>query len=152
MPRNFRPITLTQKLKPEEWERLSQPRADACNLWIDRLVAEAQKKISGEGHCISQRYGRPWALWAALSQCGDKVLRIRYADKETNYCARCQTGGKVLADRSLSRLLGSDWPRTLEELEALRRGSATDMREPYSPRHRPEAGAVQIVVDLNSIS
>ena len=50
-----------------------------------------------------------------------RFLRIRYADKETNYCARCQTGGKVLADRSLSRLLGSDWPRTLEELEALKK-------------------------------
>ena len=53
-------------------------------------------------------------------RCGEKVLRIRYADNETNYCARCQTGGKVLADRSLSRLLGSEWPRTLEELEALK--------------------------------
>ena len=54
-------------------------------------------------------------------RCGAEVLRIRYADNETNYCARCQTGGKVLADRGLSRLLGSDWPRTLDELEALRR-------------------------------
>ncbi len=59
------------------------------------------------------RYGQPCPV------CGEKVLRIRYADNETNYCAKCQTGGKVLADRGLSRLLGSDWPRTLEELEAL---------------------------------
>jgi formamidopyrimidine-DNA glycosylase len=54
-------------------------------------------------------------------RCGRPVQRIRYADNETNYCAECQTGGKVLADRSLSRLLGSDWPRTLEELEALKK-------------------------------
>jgi formamidopyrimidine-DNA glycosylase len=54
-------------------------------------------------------------------RCGEKIQRIRYADNETNYCAKCQTGGKVLADRSLSRLLGSDWPRTLDELEALKK-------------------------------
>jgi formamidopyrimidine-DNA glycosylase len=64
---------------------------------------------------VHGRYGQ------ACPVCGEKVLRIRYADNETNYCARCQTGGKVLADRGLSRLLGADWPRTLEELEALKR-------------------------------
>ena len=57
----------------------------------------------------------------ASRRCGEPVQRIRYADKETNYCARCQTGGKLLADRGLSRLLGADWPRTLDELEALKR-------------------------------
>jgi formamidopyrimidine-DNA glycosylase len=62
---------------------------------------------------VHGRYGQP------CPACGEKVLRIRYADNETNYCAKCQTGGKVLADRGLSRLLGTDWPRTLEELEAL---------------------------------
>jgi formamidopyrimidine-DNA glycosylase len=64
---------------------------------------------------VHGRYGQP------CPQCGEKILRIRYADNETNYCARCQTGGAVLADRSLSRLFGSEWPRTLEELEALKR-------------------------------
>jgi formamidopyrimidine-DNA glycosylase len=54
-------------------------------------------------------------------RCGEKIQRIRYADNETNYCAHCQTAGRVLADRSLSRLLGNDWPRTLEELESLKR-------------------------------
>ena len=115
------PVALTQKLKTEEWERLFAATQTALQLWINRLVAEAEKKFP-EGvtafrpeMAVHGRYGQP------CPRCGDKVLRIRYADKETNYCARCQTGGKVLADRSLSRLLGSDWPRTLEELEALKR-------------------------------
>jgi formamidopyrimidine-DNA glycosylase len=115
------PVALTQKLKPEEWERLFETTRSTLRGWIDRLVAEAEKDFP-EGvtafrpdMAVHGRYGQP------CPRCGDKVLRIRYADKETNYCARCQTGGKVLADRSLSRLLGSDWPRTLEELEALKR-------------------------------
>lgn len=115
------PIALTQKLKPEEWERLFAASRETLQLWIDRLRAEAKvsfpEKVTAfrEGMAVHGRYGEP------CPQCGEKVLRIRYADKETNYCARCQTGGKVLADRSLSRLLGSDWPRTLDELEALKR-------------------------------
>ena len=64
---------------------------------------------------VHGRYGKPCPV------CGTTVQRIRYADKETNYCAKCQTGGKLLADRSLSRLLGEDWPRTLEELEVLKK-------------------------------
>lgn len=115
------PVALTQKLKPEEWERLFEATRTTLRAWIDRLVAEAEKEFP-EGvtafrpdMAVHGRYGQP------CPRCGDKVLRIRYADKETNYCARCQTGGKVLADRSLSRLLGSDWPRTLDELEALKR-------------------------------
>ena len=115
------PVALTQKLKPEEWQRLFVATQSTLRLWTDRLVAEAEKAFP-EGvtafrpeMAVHGRYGLP------CPRCGDKVLRIRYADKETNYCARCQTGGKVLADRSLSRLLGSDWPRTLEELEALKR-------------------------------
>jgi formamidopyrimidine-DNA glycosylase len=115
------PVALTQKLKPEEWERLFEATRTTLHNWIDRLVGEAEKEFP-EGvtafrpdMAVHGRYGQP------CPRCGDKVLRIRYADKETNYCARCQTGGKVLADRSLSRLLGSDWPRTLEELEALKR-------------------------------
>jgi formamidopyrimidine-DNA glycosylase len=115
------PIALTQKLKPEEWKRLWMAARQTLELWIARLQAEAEKafpeKVTAfrKEMAVHGRYGEP------CPRCGDKVLRIRYADKETNYCARCQTGGKVLADRSLSRLLGSDWPRTLEELEALTR-------------------------------
>jgi formamidopyrimidine-DNA glycosylase len=115
------PIMLTQKLKTEEWERLFAASRNTIAFWVDRLRAEANEKFPEkvtafrEGMAVHGRYGEP------CPRCGDKVLRIRYADKETNYCARCQTGGKVLADRSLSRLLGSDWPRTLEELESLKR-------------------------------
>jgi formamidopyrimidine-DNA glycosylase len=115
------PVTMTKKLKPDEWERLFSATQNTLKLWMDRLVAEAQKEFP-EGvtafrpeMAVHGRYGQP------CPRCGEKVLRIRYADKETNYCARCQTGGKVLADRSLSRLLGSDWPRTLDELEALKK-------------------------------
>ena len=115
------PLTLTQKMKSEEWERLFAATRNTLEFWIDRLLEEAKsafpEKVTAfrNGMAVHGRYGEP------CPRCGDKVLRIRYADKETNYCARCQTGGKVLADRSLSRLLGSDWPRTLEELEALKR-------------------------------
>lgn len=115
------PLTLTQKLKPQDWEKLFAATKHTLQFWIDRLHAEATaafpEKVTAfrKGMAVHGRYGEP------CPRCGDKVLRIRYADKETNYCAQCQTGGKVLADRSLSRLLGSDWPRTLEELEALKR-------------------------------
>jgi formamidopyrimidine-DNA glycosylase len=115
------PLTLTQKLAPDEWKRLFAATRQTLKFWVDRLQAEAKsdfpEKVTAfrKGMAVHGRYGEP------CPRCGDAVLRIRYADKETNYCARCQTGGKVLADRSLSRLLGSDWPRTLEELEALKR-------------------------------
>jgi formamidopyrimidine-DNA glycosylase len=115
------PIALTHQLEPEEWERLFAATRNTLDLWVKRLRAEAEagfpEKVTAfrEGMTVHGRYGEP------CPRCGDKVLRIRYADKETNYCARCQTRGKVLADRSLSRLLGKDWPRTLEELEALKR-------------------------------
>jgi formamidopyrimidine-DNA glycosylase len=115
------PVTLTQKLTAAEWERLFAATRSALQLWIDRLCAEAKTKFPEkvtafrEAMAVHGRYGQP------CPRCGEKILRIRYADKETNYCAKCQTGGKVLADRSLSRLLGSDWPRTLEELEGLKK-------------------------------
>jgi formamidopyrimidine-DNA glycosylase len=115
------PLTHTQKLKPPDLEKLFKATKHTLKLWTDKLRAEATaafpEKVTAfrKGMTVHGRYGEP------CPRCGDKVLRIRYADKETNYCAQCQTGGKVLADRSLSRLLGSDWPRTLEELEALKR-------------------------------
>jgi formamidopyrimidine-DNA glycosylase len=115
------PIALTHKLKPEEWQRLFSAARQTLEFWIKRLRDEAKaafpEKVTAfrKGMAVHGRYGEP------CPRCGEKVLRIRYADKETNYCARCQTGGKVLADRGLSRLLGSDWPRTLDELEALKR-------------------------------
>jgi formamidopyrimidine-DNA glycosylase len=115
------PISLTRKLSAKEWERLFVAARQTLQLWIERLRTEAMvrfpEKVTAfrKGMAVHGRYGEP------CPRCGEKVLRIRYADKETNYCARCQTGGKVLADRGLSRLLGSDWPRTLEDLEALTR-------------------------------
>jgi formamidopyrimidine-DNA glycosylase len=115
------PLALTQKLKPDEWDRLFAATRETLQLWIDRLRTEAHRafpeKVTAfrEGMAVHGRYGEP------CPRCGEPIQRIRYADNETNYCARCQTGGKVLADRSLSRLLGSDWPRTLDELEALKR-------------------------------
>jgi formamidopyrimidine-DNA glycosylase len=115
------PLAQTQKLKPEEWERLFIATRQTLQLWIDRLRAEARERFPEKvtafraGMAVHGRYGKPCPV------CGEKILRIRYADNETNYCARCQTRGKILADRGLSRLLGSDWPRSLEELEVLHR-------------------------------
>jgi formamidopyrimidine-DNA glycosylase len=115
------PVTLTHKLQPQEWERLFAATRDTLKLWMDRLRAEAEagfpEKVTAfrKDMAVHGRYGEP------CPRCGEKIQRIRYADNETNYCARCQTGGKLLADRSLSRLLRSDWPRTLEALESLKR-------------------------------
>jgi formamidopyrimidine-DNA glycosylase len=115
------PTTLTHKLKPEDWTRLFDATCFTLSSWIDRLVAEAKVKFP-EGvtafrpeMAVHGRFGQP------CPRCGAPIQRIRYADNETDYCPPCQTGGKLLADRSLSRLLGSDWPRTLDELEALKR-------------------------------
>lgn len=114
------PIALTHKLQPEEWQRLFEATHLTLQLWIDRLQTEAGSDFPENvtafhpAMAVHGRYGQP------CPRCSEKVLRIRYADNETNYCARCQTGGAVLADRSLSRLFGSEWPRTLEELEALK--------------------------------
>jgi len=115
------PIAFTHKLKPDEWERLFAATRSTLTLWIDRLAAEAKAKFP-EGvtafrpqMAVHGRFGQP------CPRCASPIQRIRYADNETDYCATCQTGRKVLADRSLSRLLGSDWPRTLDELEALKR-------------------------------
>ncbi len=115
------PVTLTHKLGADEWEKLFVTTRQTLKLWIDRLRAEAEagfpEKVTAfrKDMAVHGRYGEP------CPRCGEKIQRIRYADNETNYCARCQTGGRVLADRSLSRLLRSDWPRTLEALEALKR-------------------------------
>jgi formamidopyrimidine-DNA glycosylase len=115
------PVALTSKLNTEEWQRLFTATRETLKLWIDRLGAEAAasfpEKVTAfrKDMAVHGRYGGP------CPRCGQKIQRIRYADNETNYCAQCQTGGRVLADRSLSRLLRSDWPKTLEALEALKR-------------------------------
>jgi formamidopyrimidine-DNA glycosylase len=111
------PVAMTSRLTPEEIARLHQAVKDTLTDWIVRLRLEAggkfPEKVTAfrEGMAAHGRYGQPCPV------CGAKIQRIRYADRETNYCPKCQTGGKLLADRGLSRLLKEDWPRTLEEME-----------------------------------
>jgi len=115
------PIAMTQKLTAQEVERLYDATRATLLEWTERLRAEAAgafpEKVTAfrPGMAVHGRYGQP------CPRCGSKVQRIRYASNETNYCARCQTGGRLLADRAFSRLLHEDWPRTLDELEALRK-------------------------------
>lgn len=115
------PVTLTQKLKREEWERFFAATRQTLQTWTKRLGAEAVKAFPEKVTAFRPEMAVHGRFNQPCPRCGEKVQRIRYADNETNYCAKCQTGGKVLADRSLSRLLGSDWPRTLEELESLKK-------------------------------
>lgn len=115
------PITQTHKLKPEEWERLYAATRNVLTEWIDRLKKEAKKTFPERVTAFRPEFAAHGRFGQPCPRCGQPIQRIRYADNETNYCAQCQTGGKVLADRSLSRLLGTDWPRTLDELEALKR-------------------------------
>ncbi len=111
------PFLLTGKLSDAEIARLHAATQQTTRLWIDRLRAEVgskfPEKVSAfkEGMAVHGRYKQPCPV------CGSPVQRIRYANNEANYCATCQTGGRVLADRSLSRLLKADWPRSLEEWE-----------------------------------
>ncbi|PYU74601.1 MAG: formamidopyrimidine-DNA glycosylase, partial [Acidobacteria bacterium] len=117
------PITLTHKLEPHEWERLFAATRHTLEFWTDRLRSETESGFPEmvtafrKDMAVHGRYGEP------CLRCGEKIQRIRYADNETNYCARCQTGEKVLADRSLSRLLRSDCNR---------------ISEMYGPPLRPE--------------
>ena len=113
------PLALTQKLKPDEIARLFEAVRSTLARWTDQLRKETgdafPEKVTAfrEGMAVHGRYKEP------CPRCGSKVQRIRYAANETNYCPHCQTGGKLLADRALSRLLREDWPKTPEELELL---------------------------------
>jgi len=115
------PVTLTHKLGDLESERLFDATRGTLQLWIDRLRQETgggfPEKVTAfrPEMAVHGRFGQP------CPRCGQKIQRIRYADNETDYCPQCQTGGKLLADRGLSRLLGKDWPRTLDELELMKR-------------------------------
>jgi formamidopyrimidine-DNA glycosylase len=115
------PIALSQRLEREEIERLFAMIRETLMEWTEKLRVEAKgefpEKVTAfrEGMAVHGRYGQP------CPRCGARVQRIRYAENETNYCPRCQTAGRLLADRALSRILKQDWPRTVEELEALTR-------------------------------
>lgn len=111
------PLAWTRRLSEAEVARLFEASRATLTEWVARLTAEAAERFPErvtafrEGMAVHGRYGRP------CPDCGSPIQRIVYAETETHYCARCQTGGRLLADRALSRLLRSDWPRTLEELE-----------------------------------
>jgi len=117
------PIALTQKLTSQEWERLHAATRDTLHGWIERLQAEAQdgfpESVTAfrKEMAVHGRHGQPCPV------CGQPVQRIRYADNETNYCPGCQTGGKILADRALSRLLGGDWPQKAAAWPSDRQGT-----------------------------
>jgi formamidopyrimidine-DNA glycosylase len=115
------PILQTQKMTDDQWNRLYAATRETLKLWMDRLGTEAKKDFPEKVTAFRPEMATHGKFGKPCPRCGEKIQRIRYADKETNYCAKCQTGGKLLADRSLSRLLGDDWPRTLEELETLKR-------------------------------
>jgi len=111
------PVLLTQRMKPEEIARLYGATRETLISWTEKLRAETGDKFPEKvtafrpGMAVHGRYRE------ACPRCGTKVQRIRYKENETNYCPQCQTGGKLLADRALSRLLREDWPRSLEEME-----------------------------------
>jgi formamidopyrimidine-DNA glycosylase len=111
------PVMLTQRMKAEEIARLYQATQETLTGWTDKLRVETggkfPEKVSAfrPGMAVHGRYRQP------CPRCGMKIQRIRYASNETNYCPQCQTGGKLLADRALSRLLREDWPRSLDEME-----------------------------------
>jgi formamidopyrimidine-DNA glycosylase len=111
------PLALTSRMSDEEIARLYEATRATLQDWIARLGRETgddfPEKVTAfrEGMAVHGRYGKP------CPECGSPVQRIRYADNETNYCARCQTGGRLLADRAMSRLLKKDWPRSIDEVE-----------------------------------
>lgn len=113
------PLRLSQALSDEEAKRLYRATVDTLTLWRDRLLSEFKNKFPGPGDVTAFR--PDYAVHGRFGQlcpvCGRKVQRIAYAENETNYCAQCQNEGRMLADRSLSRLLKSDWPKTIEEME-----------------------------------
>jgi formamidopyrimidine-DNA glycosylase len=116
------PVRLTRAMTDEEIKRLHEATLATLREWTERLARDAgddfPEKVTAfrEEMAVHGRFRKP------CPECGAPVQRIAYADNESNYCAKCQTGGKLLADRSLSRLMKGDWPKTVEELEAKRRG------------------------------
>jgi len=124
------PARLTRQLTEEEVARLHAAAREVLEQWTDRFVAEARERFPErvtafrEGMAVHGRYGKPCPV------CGAPVQRVVYAENEANYCATCQTGGRLLADRALSQLLRRDWPRTLEELEERKKGAGAGSASP----------------------
>jgi len=124
------PVALSQRLDDEEVRRLHESTREVLRTWTERLRAQAgsgfPEKVTAfrEGMAVHGRYRKP------CPDCGSPVQRIVHADNETNYCPTCQTGGRLLADRSLSRLLKEDWPRSLEEMEEARAATRNRMQGP----------------------
>jgi formamidopyrimidine-DNA glycosylase len=122
------PVALSQRLDDDEVRRLYESTRDVLRTWTERLRAEAgagfPEKVTAfrQGMAVHGRYRKP------CPDCGSPVQRIVHADNETNYCPTCQTGGRLLADRSLSRLLKEDWPRSLEEMEEARAATRSRMQ------------------------
>jgi formamidopyrimidine-DNA glycosylase len=111
------PTTLTQKMKDEDVARLFEATRVTLREWLERLRAEAGEGFPEKVTAFRPEMAVHGKYKQACPRCGSKIQRIKYASNETNYCATCQTGGKLLADRAFSRLLREDWPKTLEELE-----------------------------------
>ncbi|HEX4337473.1 MAG TPA: DNA-formamidopyrimidine glycosylase family protein [Polyangiaceae bacterium] len=147
------PVKLTSRLTPEEIARLYEACRASLTAWMDRLRREAgdgfPEKVTAfrPDMAVHGKYGQPCPV------CGTKVQRIRYASNEVNYCPRCQTDGKVLADRGLSRLLGTDWPRSIdefEEIEATRATTHTPAKESAPVKAAPPAKAGAVPVEKKS--
>jgi formamidopyrimidine-DNA glycosylase len=127
------PVMLTQRMETGEITRLHEATKQTLKHWTEKLRAEASDKFPEKvtafrpGMAVHGRYREPCLV------CGTKIQRIRYASNETNYCPRCQTGGKLLADRALSRLLREDWPRSLEDMEEKHRSRSESKKGNDSP-------------------
>lgn len=120
------PLRLTHRLNDEEIERLRAATRSSLTEWAARLIGEAGDDFPAKVTAFHPAMAAHGKYREPCAQCGTPIQRIVYATRETNYCPTCQTGGRVLADRALSRLLGRDWPRSIEELENLRRTPAPD--------------------------
>ena len=124
------PMQLTHRLSDSEIERLHEASVEVLRRWRDELIAETgdrfPKKVTAfrEGMAVHGRFGKPCPV------CATPIQRIRYAENEANYCPTCQTGGRLLADRALSRLLKQDWPRSLDEMEERKRPTSRPSRGP----------------------
>jgi len=115
------PLIWTQRLTDEQLQHLHAATQDVLAEWVDRLIAQHGERFPEKVTAFRPEMATHGKHGEPCPVCGNAVQRIVFADRETNYCAECQTGGKLLADRALSRLLKGDWPRSLEELESLRR-------------------------------